>query len=67
MTDWQPIETAPFSVPVLVWDGQVTVGRQAKYPDGKCIWWVHDTYGFCEDGQIYKPTHWCPLPEGPKS
>ncbi len=67
MSGWQPIETAPLEKAVLVWDKQVVVGIQKEYRGhpGR-VWWVHDTYGFCEDSQIYKPTHWCPLPPGPE-
>ena len=61
---WQPIETAPGpDVPVLVWDGKCTVGRKTTHGS----WFVDDTYGFCEDGQIYDPTHWQPLPAGPNN
>lgn len=63
MNEWQLIETAPTEPdhPILVWDGSVVV---ARHSNGR--WWVDNTYGFCEDGQIWEPTHWMPLPEGPK-
>ena len=66
MSEWQPIESAPLDEPVLVWDGQVTVAKQTHYKHGN-RWWVWDTYGFCEDGEIYEPSHWMPLPSPPTS
>jgi hypothetical protein len=60
--EWQPIETAPRDMPVLIWDDQCVVAGCSKLTGA---WFVADTYGFCEDGQIYNPTHWMPLPPPP--
>lgn len=66
---WEPIETAPIGEdnPVLVWDGVwITVAHCTEYRPGERTWWVHESYGFSEDGQISNPTHWMHLPEPPK-
>ena len=49
--------------PVLVWDGtHITVAHKSEH-SGR--WFVHESYGFNEDGEIYNVTHWMPLPEPP--
>lgn len=67
MADWLPIESAPTDdgVVVLLWDRcfeQPVVGTLSR---GK--WWVENTYGFCEDGEIprYDISHWMPAPQSP--
>lgn len=70
---WQPIETAPRgaigkeSPAMLVWDGhKPAVAHNIQYKFGKRLyWWVHDSYGYNEDGEIMNPTHWMELPAGP--
>lgn len=51
---WQPIETAPKNIPILLWDSvqQMCVVANNHYN----TWFVNDTYGFCEDGEI--PSHY---------
>lgn len=62
MSGWQSVETAPIEKAVLVWDGSgITVGRQ--YETGS--WFVDNSHGFNEDGQIFDVTHWMPLPDSP--
>lgn len=64
---WLPIETAPKDgTVILVWDKCFKDAAVAHYK-GKC-WWVNNTYGFCEDGEIpsIDITHWMPLPTPPK-
>jgi hypothetical protein len=59
---WQPIETAPEDVPVLVFQATgprcivATLGTAAR---GKAGRW------FEPDRETSKPTHWMPLPEPP--
>ena len=64
--EWQPIETAPYDVPVLVFcpkrgpepDQQQVLTRQIL-PRNQGEWWVWgDEYSF-------EPTHWMPLPKPP--
>lgn len=64
MMTWQPIESAPRGEgsPVLVWDGAYRTVAHFVYGG----WYVHNSYGFNEDGQIYDVTHWMPLPKPPK-
>lgn len=72
MSDWQPIETAPFCAEqVMVWvtsdsidgDGWVKVGTVvhieplALIDDNGCEYWPHENGGY--------PTHWMPLPSAP--
>lgn len=76
--DWKPIDSFPFpelaegkfsaeSEAVLIWEGKdCAVAHCTRYRDGSISWWVHDSYGFNEDGQIYDVTHWMPLPAPPK-
>lgn len=57
---WQPIVTAPKDeTPVILWHGGASV--IAIFMDG-C--WI-DAHGEILDHEY--PTHWMPLPEGPKS
>lgn len=76
--DWKPESIAPFNTypgddetyPVLVWvDGyEIAVAYCTIYnnydPPHRC-WWINNSHGFNEDGQIYDVTHWVELPEGP--
>lgn len=61
--EWKPI--AEFGglteMAYLVWDGAyITV---ASLHGNK--WFVHNSYGFNEDGEIYDITHWMELPNPP--
>jgi hypothetical protein len=63
---WQTIDTctAKPGEPVLVWDGsEITVAHRSR--GNNPTWFVHDSYGFNEDGEIPYVTHWMPLPEPP--
>lgn len=63
MSEWQPIETAPTTVPLLLW-GPLT--------RGVCIGFWNDDFG-CWDYSgrtpptkiLGKLTHWMPLPDPP--
>jgi len=62
MSEWQPIDTAP-------WDELILVGPTKRM--GICVamhdsreGWVTETIS--EWSPIYAPTHWMPLPEPPK-
>lgn len=65
--DWKPIETAPEETAVLVYvtEGVMAVGRRSVYSD-RSTWWLDNSFGYNEDGEIYGPTHWMPLPEPPQ-
>ena len=69
---WQPIETAPKDgTSVLVygfWEGELNL-----QDDERDVWKAHFFWDqWCVDGGEYysqyvvDPTHWMPLPEGPK-
>ena len=59
---WQPIETAPDGVYVLIFDnGDIHV---AKYYSRIKDWGI--TGDFCGMYNDVNPTHWMPLPEPPK-
>lgn len=72
---WQPIETAPQDEMILVWAEDwggsvaelVLMSEYAsydpdEYEDEKARMWVGDQ-GL---NLVFDPTHWMPLPEGPK-
>ena len=63
MSDWQPIETAPKGVFLLVWEPDETEPKTGS------IWLAaFDGAQWVEDGTehvIDRPTHWMPLPEPP--
>lgn len=72
---WQSIETAPInktigvqSEPFLIWDGaSIAVAHSVRYNHtGRICFWIDNSYGFNEDGEIMGATHWMPLPEPPK-
>jgi len=61
-SQWQPIETAPKNIHILVFDKEY-----ASLPE--LVIWT-ETYGWlaCEEAKrvVKKPTHWMPLPEAPR-
>jgi len=67
MTDWQPIDTAPKDVDVLLLylDGS---GVQPGYwdRDNDC-WLACETKGLTGGRWYSTPTHWMPLPDPPPS
>lgn len=65
--EWQPIETAPVDVDVLVTDGSDTqcVARNSTLMES---WQLTYCGSFAEDGDLcFEPTHWMPLPPPPKT
>lgn len=80
--DWQPIETAPSRIPVLLYcpDIEYSNSQIDENPNivigVKCASGVWDSSigdvegsqsGYGFVRQQLKPTHWMPLPESPKS
>ena len=71
--EWQPIDT--FILPtkngedseaVLIWDGyRCAVSHCTSYTGSSPMWWIDESYGYNEDGEIHNPTHWMPLPAPP--
>jgi hypothetical protein len=67
MNTWQPIETAPRDVRVLVWSGQeVYTAHWAKnvFTDDEA--WIVAEWGDGEQALV-KPTHWHPMPKLPNA
>lgn len=69
MSEWQPIDTAPRNVPILVTDGNVVVAlKRAKHvlddewPDPVGFGGYEWEWGF----QWSDLTHWMPLPDPPQ-
>jgi hypothetical protein len=69
MSEWQPIETAPFFAfnketwykngpRYLLFAGYEVIGSYGYTEKGKGRWQA--------DGRIINPTHWMPLPERPQ-
>lgn len=63
---WQPIETAPLEVDVLVSGYQYNDPAQERFMDVAAVdkhgrWLTYD----CKD--LYQPTHWMPLPSQPET
>ena len=69
MSEWRSMDSAPVEQDVLVWDGRtIAVGRRSRYKDGRIgEWFVADSFGLNEDGQIDDVTHWMPLPAPPNA
>jgi hypothetical protein len=63
MTEWQPESTAPVNEHVLTFDKLGTIDVAMKFTDGD--WSLTADYTGLA-GSDWKPTHWMPLPEGPK-
>lgn len=61
MTQWQPIETAPFAEWVLVWGPTSIVRVAAKCERQNTVWWSEGRAGAVS----VKLTHWAPLPAPP--
>lgn len=61
MSDWQPIETAPWGgPPVLLYrDGEYFTAKRVSGEHGPG-WCTPDGY------QIFRASHWMPLPEPPR-
>jgi hypothetical protein len=50
--------------PVLIYDGDgIAVARLSATNGG---WWIYESYGYNEDGEIPKVYFWMPLPEKPE-
>lgn len=72
-TEWRPVSEFVFptehgkdSGAVLVWDGNnIAVSHCTFYNGGSVTWWIDDSYGYNEDGEIYGVTHFKPLPTPP--
>ena len=65
---WQPIDTAPVSVPVLVYDdGNVyqAIGSPAAAPYTG-TWWTAWDPNECEYLWAIQPTYWMPIPDKPR-
>ena len=58
--EWQPIETAPINIYVLVFCDDIKISVQNAGLLGQKRSWVDDA------GWKFHPTHWMPLPEAPK-
>lgn len=61
---WQPIETAPKTDSVLLWNGV----RVFEGSINSGVWWSEFDMGDYEQGmpEAPQPTHWMPLPEPPR-
>lgn len=71
--EWQPIETAPKDVPVMIfstdarWPG-VIIAICSSFVDERGNLVAVDWGDFWQDGDLdVEPTHWMPLPEPPNS
>jgi hypothetical protein len=64
MGEWQPIETAPKDVEILVWSQYQDTAYLAICDDQQ--WWTPDWWPEKWTEWLYSPTHWMPLPEPPK-
>ena len=80
MSEWQPIETAPEAVPILVNAPGADRGRDScevvviVRVDGELHYWTNggpnagSNMWFCGDASVADPrfpTHWMPLPSPP--
>lgn len=67
--EWQPIETAPLDVPILITDGKiVTVTNLARSTGSNRIWMYSYGFGgyeFDYDFEFEQATHWMLLPSLP--
>lgn len=64
MANWNPIDTAPMDIEIIVSNGDYVMpayGRKIEWADQSHIVWG------CSGGEIYnQPTHWMAFPEPPK-
>ena len=61
MSEWQPIETAPKEVTVLLWKPKTQEQYVAAKVSGE-----HGPGWYTPDGfEIFNATHWMPLPDPP--
>jgi len=62
VSEWQPIETAPIGVSVLLWKPNTReIYVAARIYGGAGLGWC------TPDGhEVFKASHWMPLPEPPK-
>jgi len=68
MSEWQPIETAPSDVFVLIympWNGMVRQARRLTATGGRTGWHVAFANGQSSYLTNATPTHWMPLPSPP--
>lgn len=66
MNEWMLADCAPLDTAVIVFTiegDKIAVGRKDRYG----AWFIDESFGFNEDGQIYGVTHWMPLPEPPNA
>lgn len=61
LSEWQPIETAPKEVKVIVWSQAIVCPCIAYRIEGQ---WA-DSEGDWDLRDDEQPTHWMPLPEPP--
>lgn len=65
---WQPIETSPEFVPILIWVPEVNRGRDSAEVVIRVenSWWTNGGPNAGADLDFEKPpTHWMPLPKPP--
>lgn len=67
--NWQPIKTAPKDgTPILIYERENDCVCEGRYVVDACRWFernAHPTDAW--DGEIYRPTHWMPLPNPPRN
>lgn len=73
MSEWQPIETAPKNVAILVYPSTWgdMIASPAKWDDDKYNrkpkpYWSRRDSRRVSESRDNPPTHWMPLPEPPK-
>jgi hypothetical protein len=73
MSEWQPIETAPFETPILIFayewkDGPTIICAAIKRKETKDwhSWVAIGATGYEWENDFEKPTHWMPLPSPPE-
>jgi len=60
-TAWQPIETAPKRIPILIYDQEQSRSYTGCWLPGVDKWVEESQYK-----ELHSPTHWMPLPSAPK-
>lgn len=63
--NWQPIETAPLRVAVIVYHKSYWSRLACLHEDGSWTKWPGSDFG--DDNRLlpYQPTHWADIPEDP--